>query len=198
MKKDDVRISWDYPTPKGGLDKFAGPGATKAELALQLIPALIFGLGFASLALIQDWGWSWGQLVLGALLGIDMLGGVVTNATSAAKRWYHRRGQGKWTHLAFIALHILQPLAIAVFFDPGNWAFVLGGFGFVLFAAFVIVSVPLYLQRPLASLLVVMGMVFSQTVIPVPQHFAWFLPMYFIKLLLSHLLREEPYRPEER
>jgi len=29
-----------------------------------------------------------------------------------------------------------------------------------------------------------------------PQGLEWFLPLFYLKLLISHVLREEPYRPE--
>ncbi len=30
----------------------------------------------------------------------------------------------------------------------------------------------------------------------IPEYLEWFLPLFYLKLLLSHCLIEEPYRPE--
>jgi hypothetical protein len=194
MTKPSTPINWGYPEPRNALDRFIGPGATPAELALQFIPTLIAAVGLPIFAINQAWGWSTVQLIIVGFLVLDMVGGVITNATSAAKRWYHREGQGLNAHMMFVLLHILQPTLVMVFFDRWNWQFVAGTFGYVVIAALLILATPLYLQRPLALLLTAGGIMLGLYVLPVPQYFDWFVPLYFIKLLVSHLLREEPYR----
>ena len=84
----------------GAIDQFIGPGATTAEVVLQLSAAFAVGL----LCLLSYWKetsteenvlvMSKVSSVVVLLLGVDLIGGVVTNSTSAAKRWYHRDGQG--------------------------------------------------------------------------------------------------------
>lgn len=188
-------IDWHYPPPQNALDRFIGPGATSAEIALQFVPTLLMAVAFVGAAIINEWGWSLLQLAIAALLMLDMVGGVITNATSAAKRWYHRAGQGRVQHGLFIALHIVQPALVVLFFDPGNWTFAIGSFGYLVLASALILFAPLYLQRPLAASLLVGGFFLSLYILPVPLHFEWFLPVFYTKLLISHLLREEPYRP---
>ncbi len=189
-------IQWDYPEPKSALDRFVGPGATRAELALQFIPAGLAAMAWVGIAILQQWGWSVLQLVLAGILMVDMVGGVATNATSSAKRWYHRPGQGVGAHLGFTAVHAVQPLVVTLLFDRGNWAFLVGSYGYLMVAALTILLCPLYLRRPLAGSLLVGGFFLALYVLPVPSHFEWFLPVYYTKLLMSHLLREEPYRPD--
>lgn len=195
LENEPVFISWDYPTPQNALDRFVGPGTTHTELLLQLVPTIVITFGFIAAALINQWGWTAIQLLVAGVLTLDMVGGVITNATNAGKRWYHRAGQGFRQHMLFVLVHVAQPLLIMLFFDAGNWTFVLGSYGYLVLASVLILRTPLYLQRPLASLLLVLGFFLSLYLLPIPQHFEWFLPVFYTKLLLSHLLREEPYRP---
>jgi hypothetical protein len=188
-------IDWSYPAPENAFDRFIGPGASRAEILLQLVPPLIMTAAWLIIAVVNRWGWSLLQMAVAGILMVDMLGGVITNATGAAKRWYHRSGQGVGQHLRFVALHLVQPTLIVLLFEMGNWAFVVGSFGYLVFAALLILRVPLYLQRPLAALLLALSFFWALYVLPVPVHFEWFLPVYYTKLLVCHLLREEPYRP---
>ncbi len=190
-----VQIEWDYPQPKNGLDRFAGPGATRAEVVLQFGGAVL-----AIVTVVLGWYFSkvsWGalQVAVAALLAMDVVGGIITNATGAGKRWYHRSGQGTRHHLGFVLLHIVQPLIIFFVFDSVSWTFVAGGFGFLFLAALIVVVTPLYLQRPVAGALIAVGITLSLYLFPTPAGMEWFLPLYYVKLLSSHLLREEPYRP---
>ena len=86
-----MSVEWDYPEPREGLagqwDRFIGPGATRAE------SALIIGIGLAAgiLLLVYQYitwlGWDILQQIVAALLTFDLVGGVVSNSTSATKRW---------------------------------------------------------------------------------------------------------------
>jgi len=196
LHTEQPRINWDYPPPQSALDRFVGPGATHAELLLQFVPTILATLGLIAAAIIGDWGWTPVQLIVAGILTLDMVGGVITNATSSGKRWYHRAGQGFRQHMLFVLIHIAQPTLVVLFFDPGNWMFVIGSYGYLMLASLLILLTPLYLQRPLAGLLLVGGFFLSLYVLPVPEYFEWFLPVFYTKLLSSHLLREEPYRPE--
>ncbi|MCP4819697.1 MAG: hypothetical protein GY883_10950 [Shimia sp.] len=195
-----MKIDWDIPAPRSGfggiVDSFIGPGATKAEKAIQLYPPFLFAAGVVGVGLRAGFDWSVWQYVIIALLAVDMMGGVITNATSAAKRWYFRAGQGGKEHLTFVAIHFAQ---IAIF----SWAFqgfdvlwVAGVYGFLMGASVIILKTPLYLQRPMAAALYVVAILLSLYVFQSPQHLEWFLPLLFFKILISHVLREEPYQPD--
>jgi hypothetical protein len=192
-------IDWNYPPPRPGwrkeIDTFLGPGTTRAELALEWIVSLAGGLGMLAYALLQPLGWNGWQVAVAVLLAFDVAGGVVTNATSSAKRWYHRPGQGLRQHLTFIAVHGVHLGLMSWLFRAGDWAWALAWFAFLMTASALILAMPLYLQRPLAFTLFAIGLLlwlYADSAIPGLE---WFIPVFLLKLLVSHLLREEPYRP---
>ena len=190
-------IQWKAPTAQNALDRFIGPGATRAELVLQFAPTVLAAMTLPLIAHLQNWGWRWDQHLVAAFLTFDLVGGVLTNATSAAKRWYHRPGQGAKQHLGFVAFHVFQPTLLVLCFAPGDWLFVAGGFGYLLLAAITVVVTPLYLRRPMAMLFLIGGWLLSLYALPAPAGFAWFLPVYYLKILVSHLLPEAPFQPRE-
>src|SRR5574337_1540630 len=108
-----VIVDWHPPAPRPGLagapDRFIGPGATRAEIVLQFaIPAIAAILALLHARYIGV-HWSAIQYVLCALLAFDIAGGIITNATSSAKRWYHRAGQGFRQHFRTVLLHLAHP-----------------------------------------------------------------------------------------
>ncbi len=194
-----IRINRVFPPPRKGLlralDAFIGPGATTAELWLQGVLTVMGGTTLIGLALWSGTAWTPVQIVLASLLALDMVGGIVTNATSSAKRWYHREGQGFWRHLGFTALHTGHIFLVAWLFRDMDWHFLTLGSIFLLAAATLILKTPLYLQRPVALFLFAMSLPLTQYAFSPTPGLEWFLPFLFPKLLVSHLLREEPYRP---
>ncbi|MEZ8465381.1 hypothetical protein AB6D04_14065 [Vibrio splendidus] len=195
-----MRIDWNLPSFRagflGGLDKFIGPGATSAEKNLQLYIPFLAGALIAAYANHAELGWSWGQYLAAVLLTIDMLGGVITNATSSAKRWFHREGEGFEQHMTFIAIHFIQLTVFSWLFLDLNlmWVAVTGGY--MMLACALVLKTELYLQRPVALTLYTLSLIISLYVVESPVGLEWFLPVFYLKLLISHILREEPYRPE--
>lgn len=190
---------WIPPAPRGGLagvlDKFVGPGATRAELWLQfagaaVIAVLCFGFYWGSAALSDPL-----RIVVVALLAFDIGGGVITNATSSAKRWYHRTGQTPIRHMGFVALHVVQLGLVAWLFAPQPWLYLGASYALLLAVAALVLAVPLYLQRPVAF--AAYGCCFLATQLPLftLEGLGWFLPLLYFKLLVSHLVRETPFRP---
>ena len=195
------------------MDSFIGPGATSAEVVLQFAAALAVGvccqLAYRSASALDADGPSWQREALVFLIGIDMAGGMVTNATGAAKRWYHRSGQGFLEHMAFVALHAAQIGAVAYWFvDDGDdddgadgigsrWTYFAAAYGSLLAASAAVLSSPLYLQRPAAAALaaVVVPLSSVASIVPRTPGLGWFLPMLFVKILMSHLTSEVPFRP---
>ncbi len=195
-----TEAAWpEVPAPRRGLagewDRFIGPGATRAELALILGSALVAATAVAAYALWQDLAWTSIQMAAAVLLALDLVGGVVANATTAAKRWYHRPGQGFRQHFTFVAVHI-YPFLVAWLFRDGDWAFGFVIYGFLLLAALLILAAPLYLQRPVAMALALVGLALGLMVFPPTPGMAWFVPVLCLKLLVSHLLKEWPYSAE--
>jgi len=134
-------------------------------------------------------------------LGMDLIGGVVTNSTSAAKRWYHREGQGLVQHMTFISIHAMQIAAVAFLFcfqEDRQWFYFLAVYGSLLVSSVVVLSVPLYLQRPVAMSLVSAAIPLSMSnVLPATPGMEWFIPLLFLKLLVSHLTVETSFQPGE-
>ena len=196
----DIEAAWpEPPAPRAGLagqwDTFVGPGATRAELWLIVGSAVLGAVAIVAYALQQNLDWSSLQLGVAALLALDLVGGVVTNATTAAKRWYHRPGQGFRQHIGFVALH-LHPFLVAWLFRDDDWAFGFVIYGYLLLASLLILRTQLYLQRPVAMGLTVVGLVIGLVVFVPTPGMAWFVPVFYLKLLVSHLLKEWPYLPE--
>ncbi|RUO27018.1 hypothetical protein CWE09_10090 [Aliidiomarina minuta] len=187
-------VDWQYPSPSGGLDLFIGPGASKAELCLQFLPTLVLAFAMTGWAGIKMESWSWWQFIVFWILLVDMIGGVITNATASAKRWYHRYQIAAKDHLLFVALHAIQPLLIVILFAPENPMYFVVTFGWLLVGALMILKCAVYLQRPCAGAWVVAGILLEQAVLDTPEGFEWFFAVYLIKVLMSHLLLEAPYK----
>lgn len=191
-------IEWTPPAPRqgtlGAWDRFVGPGATSAEEWVQLV----FGLGIAAACLVA-FGWSGGftlgpvGIVVAIVLAADLGGGLVTNATSAAKRWYHRPGHGRAAHLKFVAVHGIHIAAVATVFAADGIAYFLAAYGYLMLAAGLIVMAPLYLQRPVAMGVAGLGIALAQLPLLAVPGLGWFLPLLLLKLLVAHLLKEAPF-----
>jgi hypothetical protein len=192
-----MNINWTPPEPRGGLlgewDKFVGPGQTRAEFWLILVTSLTAGLVAPLYALHAGLDWNTLQLVVAGLLAFDLTGGVVTNATATAKRWYHRPGQGWLQHLEFVAVHALHIFLVAWLFHGMDWAYFVVFYLYLLIASLVITWVRLYLQRPVAFLLLVGVLLLNFYALPPVPGLEWFVPVFFLKLLVSHLVKEVPY-----
>ena len=194
-----MQIQWEYPEPRSGLpgewDRFIGPGATRAENWL-IIASAFLAAGFV---LIYDFLGPQRptalQIVLSTLIAFDLGGGVAANATRAAKRWYHRPGQGRRQHMAFTLVHILYIFLVAWLFRSMDWVYFACFSVFLGAAAWLILSAPLYLQRALTLVFCGLAVMFNVFPLPTPG-LEWFIPILFIKLLAGHVLREEPYSPQ--
>ncbi len=189
--------NWSYPPPRKGVagywDRFIGPGASGTEQMLILASSALAALAVVYFARTGRWGWSLGQYLIAALLALDIVGGIVTNATSSAKRWYHREGQGFWQKFGFVALHVLHIFLVAWLFRGFDVVFLVAFSLLLLASALVVLAVPLYVQRSVALLHVCVAMFVSLYLFSPTKGLEWFIPFLFIKLLVSHLTTEEPY-----
>ena len=192
---DEPMVSVPRKGWKGQLDRFIGPGATPAELVLQLAPSVAAAIVAPLHALTLPIDWAPWQLGAIAILGFDLVGGVLTNATAAAKRWYHRPGQGWRQHMAFVSMHLFHVGLVALLRGVDGLFFV-GVSSYLLLAAGLILASPLYLQRPVALGLYGLVLVCDRYLFTPTPGLEWFLPLFFLKLLISHLLKESPYCPD--
>ena len=189
--------NWNYPQPRTGIagqwDKFIGPGATRSEQILSLVPSILAAVAISYYAYRNQLGWNLVLYIVAALLAFDIVGGVITNATSSAKRWYHREGQGFVQHFGFVAVHAFQIFLVAWLFRGFDMTFFGVIYLYLLFSALMTLTVPLYIQRSVALLFVCGAIILSTYVLSPTAGFEWFIPFLFIKLLVSHLTKEEPY-----
>ena len=162
------------------------------------MPAGVAAIAAPIYALSSSGQWTPWQLGLVALLGFDLVGGILTNATSAAKRWYHRPSQGWHQHLAFVSLHLVHIALVALLLRGGDWGFFLGVSGYLLSASLLILRSPLYLQRSIALGFYSLALLGNAYLVSPTPGLEWFLPLFFLKLLVSHLPYETPFRPSDR
>jgi len=192
------QIDWGHAEPRhglaGALDRLTGPGAELFEVVLQF--------GVALTASVAAWfryrsvgsGPLW-LAGLAAFLAFDIAGGVVTNATAPAKRWFHREGQGFPEHFRFQALHLVHIALLAFLFAPGDWLLFTLLSAALIGCSVVILVTPRYLKRPASMALYGAAVVILPLAVSTPSGMEWFIPLFYLKLLVGHLVPEEPYRP---
>jgi hypothetical protein len=195
----NTRIEWECPEPRKGLlgqwDEFIGPGATRAENILIISFALLSGAAMVLYGTSQSLFACTRCLIFAVLLAVDLGGGVIANASSTTKRWYHRPGQTIKDHLSFVAFHALHLFIVAYLFRLHDWLWAGLFFGLLMGSALILQAVPLYLQRPVAAGLYVITLLVNFYLLPPTRGMEWFIPVFFLKLLIGHLVQEEPYRP---
>lgn len=179
------------PSPRDGIagswDKFIGPGASLAENLVALLSAIFFAAFIAMQALYINAEWSPWQYLVACLLAFDMVGGIATTATSAAKRWYHRPGQTWRQHLKFIVPHTVHLALFSWLFVGDNRAFFAVFAAILLIGAVMILSVEVKIQRSVAHLLVFIAVLMGQEPFAIDPLMFWFIPALFIKLFASYL-----------
>ena len=196
-----MSISKNYLSPRPGLpgllDRLTGTEATTAELLIQFVPPTIFAIAAPIYAQTLAVDWTYLQLRLISFLGFDLLGGVLTNATSSAKRWFHREGQTWKNHLVFVSVHLVHIFTVTLLFRNSDWSFFWIVSGYLMVSAIAILRTPLYLQHPLALGLYSLALLGNLYLFDSTPCLEWFLPLFFLKLLVSHLLYETPYQPNQ-
>ncbi|MDX6763131.1 MULTISPECIES: hypothetical protein [Streptomyces] len=197
--RTDLRISWDIPaTPPGlagRLERFMGPGKSRSESMVETVGlvgcALLLAAGVWSSGAARDW--STAQLVVVALAGLDLIGGVLTNATNAAKRWYHRADPAaRRARLLFVSAHLVHLAAMGLFVLDGDLDWTLGNAALLLGGAAAVEFAPVHLRRPVAMAVLMAAVLVNLFWLPVATALAWFAPLFFLKLLVCHLVPEAP------
>jgi hypothetical protein len=176
----------------GYWDRFVGPGATRNELMLTWVAALSGAATVCAYALLAGLPWSTLQFVVASLLAADLVGGVATNATETAQRWYHRQGQTARDHLIFIGVHVAQIALVAWVFRSGDWLFVAGTYSYLMLVSVVVASVPSSMKRPMAMLAVVDALVIGLMIFTPTPGLEWFFPALVLKLIACHFLPNLP------
>ncbi len=174
--------------PLGLVDEFIGPGATTNELLLQVVPlpfAAYFGWWGA-----RDEGYGVGRAFAAAMLALDLVGGVATNSTDSAKRWYHREGQGVGAHMCFVVPHIAHVFLVAWLFRSNDWRWALLVAAYLVIAALVICVVARDVRRTVALLAYALGVWVDTVNGGAGAGVRWFVPLLYLKLLVAHLVDE--------
>ncbi|WP_063056298.1 hypothetical protein [Nocardia salmonicida] len=166
-------------------DRLIAPNTTRSEAAL-CYSAAVAGAATAGL-LAGHAGGSALVIAVVTLVGFDLFGGAVVNATDSAKRWFHRPGRQARHHLAFVAIHG-QPFLLALVVPGFGWWTAAAIYGLVVAAAVTVTSTPHHLRTPVAFAATVFGTAITTAVLAVPPFLLWFGPVLLIKLLLAHLL----------
>jgi len=183
----------------GAFSFTTGFGATKAESAIANYAAVIAPIMMYFLYW-QHLSWTTLQIVVASLLALDMVGGVLTNSLGSMKRFLHtdqplalnKLGQLVGSKFLFPAIH-LQLFAVPLCFDTA-WFYAFFWYGVMMASILLIHLVPMYLHRPVALLMVILSIIIAPA-ISSPIGLEWLAPIFIIKLVLSHGVREEPYRP---
>jgi hypothetical protein len=194
-----MTIDWEYPEAGGGFDRVVaeliGPGATRAEIALVFCIGILAGISQIVYQLFAGLGWDIIQLAIATFMAFDIAGGVAANSTSTAKRWYHREEKGKKDHIGFVLIHGIYILLVTVFFNSFDWIFFTLVYGYLILTSVMVVMMPLYLRRPTSVTLFAGGLLMNIYILtPIPG-LEWFVPMLYLKLIIGHIVQEEPYRP---
>lgn len=177
--------------PLGLWDRFVGPGMRMSETLL-VIGTAIGGSVAAAVWMHASSGILFTTLVA-ALLGLDVVGGAVCNATATTKRWYHRPGATTPDHLAFVAPHLLHIAAVAWLlrgpaFDAVYFALI---GGWLVASSLFVVAAPGYLKRPVAAALYLGAVALAMYGVGLTPGLEWFAPALFLKLLMGHLVPDD-------
>ncbi|MEV4940549.1 hypothetical protein [Streptomyces zaomyceticus] len=178
-----------------------GPGKTRAESAVEIAGLIACALLLAAgLQTSGSWqAWSGLQCAVVALVGLDLIGGVLTNATNAAKRWYHRPGPGvRRSRLLFVSAHLLHLLAVGLIVLPTDWRWTLGNGALLLAGAALVEFTPLPLKRPVSMIALTAAVLINLFWLEAPLVLGWFAPLFFLKLLVCHLVPEAPLERRRR
>ena len=166
-----------------------GPGATTGDLALGWTAAIVAALAQVVWILVAAPSWSAVQVTVAVLFAFDIGGGVVVNATSSARSWWHRPGQGLPQHLAFFAAHV-HPFIVAWLWPSFGWLEAAALYVSMLAMAATVLMSPTRLARPLALGLGAVGIVLGMTVLRMPVGLEWLSALYYVKLVMAHAVRD--------
>ncbi|MGX1810020.1 hypothetical protein ACWIGI_30255 [Nocardia sp. NPDC055321] len=171
-------------------DRLIAPGATRGEVTTALGAAFLGAA--AAFALGAHAGYSALTLAVITFVAFDMFGGAVVNATTSAKRWFHRESRTARHHLGFVAIHV-QPFLLAWVTPDFTWRTAAAVYATALCGALLITAAPRDLRRPIAFAVTAFALVCVTSLLTVPHALAWFAPILLIKLLLAHLLPEDSH-----
>ncbi|WP_242344582.1 hypothetical protein [Anaeromyxobacter terrae] len=167
--------------------RLSGPDATTAEATVWLAGTLGITAVAAVVAVSRSPGWSALQWVLAMGIAFDFSGGVVSNATSAAKRSVHRPGRTR-SRALFYAAHV-HPLVLPLAFSV-PWTAAAALYAGMLAAAALVELAPRAVAQPVAFAAVAAGL-FLACGAGWPIGLEWFAPVYLLKLVGAYAVPPE-------
>lgn len=127
------------------------------------------------------------QVAVLIVIGFDLFGGVVVNATNAGSSRFHHSNNTRWQPLVFVLAHV-HPFVLAFVFPGFSWCLaVLSYFGIVL-ATVLILASPSAFRAAVAFGVTALLISATLTFTDVEDAIIWVMPVLAIKLLLAHLL----------
>lgn len=201
MIDEYVNIDWTY---SGDPDPFLGTNASDGEKALSytaatIITTLVAVLDYISPHPVANTWWRLATLIL---LAYDTAGGTVANSLNSYKRFYHTFAQaddgfiGRFLKIPHVyTLLQVHPLIISWVFRTPIERAVLWYLALQI-AVVAVLGVPLHLRRPMAVAVSVTAILIHGGLVPLAKFgWDWFVPCLFIKVVIAHIVQEEPYRP---
>jgi len=183
------------------IDILIGTDATKSEKLLGWMAGIAGASLYLYFALNHTFNWSIWQYLLASFIAFDVVGGAVANSLNSCKQFYRsspRANEPIYLRLVknklfFAAIHI-HPLVIGSCF--GSIDLLSGLFWYVALLVSVLITMkaPLYLSRPIAISFVAIAIILNYYAIEPIVGFEWFIPLLFLKIVLGHTVKEEPYR----
>ena len=183
-----------FPEPRPGLvgfwDRLIGPGATSSENTLIVVSSALGAIGAAVPFVLA--GSPLVKVIVAALLGFDIIGGAVANATNTTKAWYHRPGIGFIQHLGFLLPHLIHIFLVAWLFraQPFDASYLLIIGSTLLVSGLIVILSSEFLKRPIAAGLYLVAIVMALYITGLTAGLEWFVPALFLKLLIGHLVPE--------
>lgn len=185
------RIDGDSSRPRQGpvgyWDRLVGPTATVAEQTLTIAFATLVTVAVCGHAVATDLGWSWLQLAVVAALVFDVAGGITANATASGRQWWHRPELSDRDHFLFVAAHV-HPFVLAALFTDVTWVGAATVYGYLLLATAIVLRVEPSIRRASAFALFALWLLAASFAPITPADLEWFVPLLYIKLLVSHLV----------
>ncbi|BBM82282.1 hypothetical protein [Candidatus Uabimicrobium amorphum] len=192
---------WNYPQFRPGImgkiEKVVGPGMSKTELVVVFASGTVAATMMIAFSVYKDPQWSLLQTIIATLLVFDLVGGAVCNATSPTKRWYHRAQSSRQSRILFVVGHAAYPFLVAWLFRAMDWKYFCVVYGYLCFSAVIVAFTALYLQRCVAVLILCGAIFIDSYIFTLTPGFEWFIPILFLKLIVGHMVKEEPYTAEE-
>lgn len=161
------------------------PGATRTERILGY-GAGVFGIIFATVVCVLGEASSFATIVM-AVVGFDLFGGVVVNATPSCSRRFHESRRSRWSAFGFFAGHV-HMLVLAAALPEMPWVTAITSYVGILLAAVATTFTTGVYRCPTAFMLTSFLIAICTILQPLSMTVAWVNPVLVVKLLLSHLL----------